>query len=323
MAFTSNLRVSNAAPNVSNFHNKNSFFRVNIPSNEIFQSQTAELSISSISYPNRFKILPRYLNAGEIKRIFLYSEDNYSSHSIQDKFSSSSFSEVKDVSSDIVEDPVPLTSNLNKTFKLENIKWKYNIKSNQLSVSTNEYAYVLQIPCSLGNMLGMKEEEINFDNEMVNNHHFKQIWLNYNVLYTTKFIDIVKKENNLSIYELLDKNNFPSKGFFYLAMSYNDQFNIKNELHLQMHHPRYAFIYNNIIEDSIVDNSYYKILKTVYFEDINSRWKTISYKNDEYKKIQKTNPIYLEFSLRLPSGDLVEFEDDEDVVIINLKIRNT
>ena len=43
----------------------------------------------------------------------------------------------------------------------------------------------------------------------------------------------------------------------------------------------YALVYNNIIEDSIVDNSYYEILKTIYFEDSESRWKTITYKNDE------------------------------------------
>ena len=88
-----------------------------------------------------------------------------------------------------------------------------------------------------------------------------------------------------------------------------------------MHRPRYALVYNNIIEDSIVDNSYYKILKTIYFEDSESRWKTITYQNDEYKNIQEKNPLYLEFALRLASGDLVEFENEEDDVVINNKIK--
>ena len=44
--------------------------------------------------------------------------------------------------------------------------------------------------------------------------------------------------------------------------------------------------------------------------------------NDEYKKIQEKNPLYLEFSLRLPSGDLVEFENEEDDVVINLKTKS-
>ena len=36
----------------------------------------------------------------------------------------------------------------------------------------------------------------------------------------------------------------------------------------------------------------------------------------------RKNPLYLEFALRLPSGDLVEFENAEDDVVINLKTRN-
>ena len=92
-------------------------------------------------------------------------------------------------------------------------------------------------------------------------------------------------------------------------------------MNLEMHRPKYALVYNNIIEDSIVDNSYNKILKTIYFEDSESKWKTITYKNDEYKKVQEKNPLYLEFALRLPSGDLVEFENDKDDVVINLKTK--
>ena len=41
----------------------------------------------------------------------------------------------------------------------------------------------------------------------------------------------------------------------------------------------------------------------------------------DYKKIQDKNTLYLEFSLRLPSGDLVEFENEEDDVVINLKTK--
>ena len=80
--------------------------------------------------------------------------------------------------------------------------------------------------------------------------------------------------------------------------------------------------YNNIIQESIVDNSYYKILKSIYFESFDTKWKTINFKNDEFVKIQEKTPLYLEFSLRLSSGDLVEFDNEEDDVIINLKIKN-
>ena len=131
----------------------------------------------------------------------------------------------------------------------------------------------------------------------------------------------MKTKNDLSIYELLGTNGFQTENFFYIALSSYDEFHIKRPINLQMHRPRYALVYNNIIEDSIVDNSYYKVLKTIYFEDSESKWKTITYKNDEYQKVHEKNPLYLEFALRLPSGDLVEFENDEDDAVINLTTK--
>ena len=77
----------------------------------------------------------------------------------------------------------------------------------------------------------------------------------------------MKIQNDLSIYELLGNNDFPVEDFFYIGLSSNDVFQFQQSINLQLHRPRYALVYNNIIEDSIVDNSYYKILKTIYFED--------------------------------------------------------
>ena len=76
MDFTSNLQVSSKAPGISHFYNKNSFFRVALPSNEVFQGEKSQLSISSITYPNRFKVLPKYLNSNIITKIYLYSNQN-------------------------------------------------------------------------------------------------------------------------------------------------------------------------------------------------------------------------------------------------------
>ena len=140
-------------------------------------------------------------------------------------------------------------------------------------------------------------------------------------MWSSESIKVMNDQNNMSAYSLLHENNYPTDGYFYLAMSYYDTYQIRKELNLELHRPKYALIYNNIIEESIVDNSYYKILKIIYFEDSNTKWKTISFKNDEYINVQGKNPLYLEFSPRLPSGDLVEFEDDTDDVIIHLKIK--
>ena len=172
----------------------------------------------------------------------------------------------------------------------------------------------------LGNLLGLHESDITFTNPMITSHLFRPSWF-YKLFLTEKLIDVLKTKNNLSIYELLGKNSFPVENFFYIALSSNDVFKCQRSINLELHRPRYALVYNNIIEDSIVDNSYYKILKTIYFENSESKWKTITYKNDEFKKVQEKNPLYLEFSLRLPSGDLIEFENDEDDVVINLKTK--
>ena len=50
---------------------------------------------------------------------------------------------------------------------------------------------------------------------------------------------------------------------------------------------------------------------------VNGKQLHIRMKNTKSKR----NSLYLEFTLRLPSGDLVEFEHDEDDVIINLKTK--
>ena len=60
MDFTSNLRVSSKAPGTSHFYNKNSNFRVVLPSNDVFQTEKSQLSIASITYPNRFKFLTSF-----------------------------------------------------------------------------------------------------------------------------------------------------------------------------------------------------------------------------------------------------------------------
>ena len=225
-----------------------------------------------------------------------------------------------DIGNDVSLNPDVLVSNFNKKFLNEQLEWSYDKIKHRMLIKSKKNAYLLQIPIPLGNLLGLQESNVDFVNPMVNSHLFRPSWF-YKLFLTEKLIDVLKTKNNLSIYELLGKNSFPVENFFYIALSSNDVFNCQRSINLELHRPRYALVYNNIIEDSIVDNSYYKILKTIYFENSESKWKTITYKNDEFKKVQEKNPLYLEFSLRLPSGDLVEFENDEDDVVINLKTK--
>ena len=316
MDFTSNLRVSSKATPPASFRNKNSLFRVTLPSNEIFQSESSKMCISSVTYPNRFNLLPSYLNANEIKVIYMYAKNNFSLARMKMEPTS------KKITAYLSNDPKLLINNFNNIFNFNpGITWKYNGQTNKISISSSANSYILQIPIPFGNMIGLEENDDWFKNDMVTNHYFRNTWTKYKLMMTDKFIEIMKNQNNISMYELLDDNNYSPEGYFYLALSYEDEYHIENEINLNIHRPNYALIYNNIIEDSIVDNSYYKILKTIYFEDSNTKWKTVSFKNDEYIKIQEKNPPYLEFSLRLVSGDLVEFENNSDDIVIHLKIK--
>ena len=113
MDFTSNLRVSSRAPGTLHFQNTNSNFRVVLPSNEIFQSEKSQLSVASITYPNRFKVLPKYLKSDNIRKIFLYNDQTV------DEFLMNFFTEedpelTVDVSYDGSLDPETLISNSNK-----------------------------------------------------------------------------------------------------------------------------------------------------------------------------------------------------------------
>ncbi len=287
MDFTSNVRVSSKASGISNFPNKNSFFWVVIPTNDIFQSEKSQISISSITYPNRFKLLPEYLNAKCVRTYFMYSDENIILSEMEISSSSkkdSTFS--KDITSDLSLDPLTLINNFNKRFKKEEIEWLYNNQSKRITIKTQKHAYILQIPCPLGYLLGFQDSDVSFSNNMIRNHLFKDSWF-YKVFWTEKFIDVMKIKNNLSIYEILSNTNFSTTIFFYIALSANDEYQIKRPINLELHRPRYALVYNNIIEDSIVDNDYYKVLKTIYFEDSDSKWKTITYKNDEYKNVHE------------------------------------
>ena len=135
-------------------------------------------------------------------------------------------------------------------------------------------------------MLGMYDDDVSYHNTMVFHHPFKANWW-YNLIYTDNFVKVMSDENNISAYENLYKNNYPVDGYFYLGMSYNDEYKFERPINLKLHRPNYALIYNNIIAESIVDNSYYKILKSVYFEESNTKWKTISFKRDEFITIQE------------------------------------
>ena len=61
------------------------------------------------------------------------------------------------------------------------------------------------------------------------------------------------------MYESLGTNGVPTEKFCDIALSSYDEFHVMRLINLEMHRPRYALVYDNTIEDSIVDNNCYKI----------------------------------------------------------------
>ena len=158
MDFTSNLQVSSKAPGISHFYNKNSYFRVVLPSNDILKAEKSQLSISSITYPNRFKVLPNYLNSNIITKMLLYANENVIIGEME-MFSSqyeNNSDLLIDISDDVSLDPLVMIANLNKKFK--DIGWVYNNKTNRVSINTRKNAFVLQIPIPLANLFGLQNQ---------------------------------------------------------------------------------------------------------------------------------------------------------------------
>ena len=55
-------------------NNSNTKSPNSMQSNDVFQTEKSQVSIASITYPNRFKVLPMYLKSNIIRKIYLYSD---------------------------------------------------------------------------------------------------------------------------------------------------------------------------------------------------------------------------------------------------------
>ena len=97
----------------------------------------------------------------------------------------------KDIASDLSLDPLTFINNFNKQFEKEKIEWLYSNQSQRITIKTNKHAYVLQIPCPLGYLLGFQDSDVSFSNNMICNHLFIDSWF-YKVFWTEKFIDVMK-----------------------------------------------------------------------------------------------------------------------------------
>ena len=73
----------------------------------------------------------------------------------------------------------------------------------------------------MANLFGLQESDVGYLCSMITNHKFLDTWY-YKIFWTEKFMNVMKTQNNLSIYELLGDHGFPTEKFFYIALSSND-----------------------------------------------------------------------------------------------------
>ena len=141
----------------------------------MFQYEKSQLSIASITYPNRFKVLPKYLKSNHIRKVFLYTNQNVN------EFNMNFFTEADpeltvDIGNDVSLNPDVLVSNFNKKFLNEQLEWSYDKIKHRMLIKSKKNAYLLQIPIPLGNLLGLQESNVDFVNPMVNSHLFRPSW---------------------------------------------------------------------------------------------------------------------------------------------------
>ena len=73
----------------------------------------------------------------------------------------------------------------------------------------------------MGYLFGLEESDVEFVNTMASSHGLKDTWF-YKLFWTKKVIDVMKTNNNLSIFVLLGTNGFPTEKSFYIALSSYD-----------------------------------------------------------------------------------------------------
>lgn len=85
--------------------------------------------------------------------------------------------------------------------------------------------------------------------------------------------------------------------------------------------PNYFIVYSNLVQPSIIGNQYSPILKVVPVLDSNEPYKLLDFKVREFYRIQNTEMTEIRMELRTHDGELVNFLDDEHVVM-NLQFTN-
>ena len=177
-------------------------------------------------------------------------------------------------------------------------------------------------------MLGLRRDLISINNKG------EYVW-NDNAIEARSYISSKMKKfcselsfdimKELPQFRFIDSDMTPKEAtpndYFFICLSPSDIYLFDHDININEFKPKYFLLYNNICQYSIFDTKYLPILKIVPIRQSDSEYITIEFKNEEYIGIQTSHPNYLEFILRSHTGELLNFTNNKESVIVDLSFR--
>ena len=317
----SNLKVSSHSEKYSNFENQNNNFRVKIPPNLNFNQPNLHVGVSSITFPNRFRTLPsktqKYmciitlqedLKISNIKKV-LVPEGSYESS--DDLLDSLNYQLVKNKVTHISFDNTYQT------------KKKSNSSNHHCVIRCLQKSTIIVLPLHLSILLGLKKDLLSLNEK--GDYHWGDVELYNRFQISTKMINEAESKS-LNIVQLvknslseLDPEAFESSHF--IGVNSDESYYFDHAVNIYEFRPKYFLLYNNICEHSIYDSKFLRVLKIVPVKESDSEYVTLEFENEEYFKIQVSHPNFLEFVLRSHTGEMIQFHDKKENVIVDLSFK--
>ena len=318
----SNLKVSSNSDSDTQFNNNNNDFKVKLPPSISFDENNLHLSVSSITFPNKFKTLP-----SNVQNNIYISILNSDSLSIDSNIKKVNIPEGSYNSSDkfiqSINDSLISKECKSVVFtKLHDIGGTIQEKGGKCMISSKAYT-IIALPIHLCILLGIRRDLITLDEKGEYQWKNREI---YDRTYVGENLPTRANHYSVSLGKIIQdqfsqSSDLLSTAFFFICLGSKDLYQFDHRIDLYEFRPKYFLLYNNICTHSIFDNSYLKILKIVPVKESNEEYVTIEFENEEYIKIQETHPNYLEFTLRSHSGELIEFHDLKENLIIDLNFK--
>ena len=306
----SNLKVSSNSKEFSTFNNTNNHFRIKIPPNLDFSEPNLQMSVSSITYPNKFASIP---NFEQNKYIYVFDTNTLELTPYTLKLRKSMFVSNSD-----------LLTELKTVFN----EWK---NSNGLVIERTDDKFfslksnsnlIIAFPLQLALLLGLKKDLVSINEKGIHRWNDDKIEIRS---YISPKMKQFCKDKSLNLIEELshiqNKVKESVDNYFFICLSMSDIYKFDHEINVNKFKPKYFLLYNNICQYSIFDTKYLPILKIIPIKNIDSEYITIEFKNDEYIGIQVSHPNYLEFILRAHTGELLEFANTIENVILDLSFK--